>query len=40
MTDDGQPGVDGDTIRVTLTGGAFHGYTNSGVLRGGNIKIH
>ncbi len=40
ISDLGEPGVQaGDTFSITLQGGAFNGYTNTGPLKGGNLQV-
>lgn len=39
VEDDGEPGINGDTVSITLTGGQYNGYTNSGTVQGGNIQV-
>jgi hypothetical protein len=40
VTDGGEPGsLNGDTVEIHLSGGLYNGYTNAGVIQGGNIQI-
>lgn len=39
VVDNDEPGIDGDEVTITLTGGQYNGYTNSGEIQGGNIQI-
>jgi hypothetical protein len=39
VTDNGEPGINGDSICVALQGGPHNGYTNCGVIEGGNIQV-
>jgi hypothetical protein len=40
VVDGGEPGTsEGDRFEITLDGGPFAGYSNSGFLQGGNIQV-
>jgi hypothetical protein len=42
--DDGEPGINGDHVEISLTafepGGTYDGYFNSGFVQGGNVQVH
>lgn len=38
VEDTGEPGIDRDQVRITLTGGQYDGYSNTGEIQGGNIQ--
>ncbi len=41
FVDWGQEGPnEGDIFRITLIGGVFDGYTNTAIIKGGNLSIH
>jgi hypothetical protein len=40
VVDNGEPGINGDEVTITLIGGPYDGYTNSGTIEGGNIQVH
>jgi hypothetical protein len=40
LTDGGEPGFVGDTFSITLFGGQYDGYTNTGPIEGGNIQVN
>ena len=39
VRDNGEPGINGDEVRVDLIGGRYSGYSNSGTIEGGNIQV-
>jgi hypothetical protein len=39
VTNTGKGGINGDTIEITLDDGRYNGYTNAGVVEGGQIDI-
>lgn len=39
VTDLGEPGINGDRLCVSLTGGPYHGYSNCGTIQGGNLQV-
>jgi hypothetical protein len=39
VTDNGEGGIEGDTFAISLVGGQYNGYTNSGLIEGGNIQV-
>lgn len=40
VTDNGEPGINGDGIAIQLVDGLYSGYSNSGPIQGGNIQVH
>jgi hypothetical protein len=41
VRDGGEPGPsNGDVIVIEISGGVYDGYTNQGVIQGGNIQFH
>ena|ERR687890_369099 len=40
VTDGGEPGINGDQVTISLEGGPYNGYTNSGFVQGGNVQVH
>jgi hypothetical protein len=44
VTDAGEPGINGDEVRIFLTafepGGTYDGYFNEGTVQGGNVQVH
>jgi hypothetical protein len=39
LTDAGEPGINGDTVTIFLSGGQYNEYTNTGTIQGGNIQV-
>jgi len=39
VTDNGEPGINGDQVAIFLDGGRHSGYSNSGIVEGGNVQV-
>jgi hypothetical protein len=39
VTDAGEPGINGDQVAISLSGGRYSGYSNSGIVEGGNVQV-
>jgi hypothetical protein len=40
VTDGGEPGINGDYVKISLVSGPHDGYTNEGFVQGGNVQVH
>ena len=39
ICDNGEPGINGDQLAISLDGDAYDGYSNEGTITGGNLQV-